>query len=91
MRAIWGLSQIGGEGVRHALENLLEMTDDEDEVDFIEQALDNLSFNEDLELFELMDLEDVDEEIVSEDLFYYPEDALDTEDDDSDEDEDLQD
>jgi len=46
MAAIWALSQIGGEGVRQALEKMLDESEDDDEVSFIEQALDNLAFNE---------------------------------------------
>jgi HEAT repeat protein len=65
--AIWSLSQIGGEDVRTFLEALLDQTEEDDEqVGFLEEALDNLSFTEDLDRFELMafdpdDLEDLDE------------------------------
>lgn len=55
--AIWSLSQIGGEGVRDSLEELLEETEDEEEVEFIESALDNLSFTEDIQLYDLIDYE----------------------------------
>lgn len=44
--AIWSLSQIGGEEVRATLEKLAEETEDEDEADYLEEALDNLSFTE---------------------------------------------
>jgi hypothetical protein len=54
--AIWSLSQIGGEGIRDVLEGLVDETEDEDEVEFIEEALENLSFTEDLELFTMFDL-----------------------------------
>jgi HEAT repeat protein len=53
--AIWSLSQIGGEGVRETLEQLQEDTEDEEEADFIESALDNLTFTEDFQLFSLFD------------------------------------
>ena len=46
--AIWALSQIGGTGVRKPLENLLETTDDDEEADQIEKALDNLDFTEEM-------------------------------------------
>jgi HEAT repeat protein len=65
--AIWSLSQIGGEDVRTFLEALLDQTEEDDEqVGFLEEALDNLAFTEDLDRFELMafdpdDLEDLDE------------------------------
>jgi len=54
--AIWSLSQIGGEGVRARLEELYEETDDDDEADFIDSALDNLDFTEDIALFDLLEL-----------------------------------
>ena len=52
--AIWSLSQIGGEDVRTYLENLLDQAEDEDQAEFLEEALDNLTFTEDLDRFELM-------------------------------------
>jgi HEAT repeat protein len=60
--AIWSLSQIGGEGVRQRLEDLYEQTDDDDEADFIDSALDNLDFTEDIPLFDLMDVSEEDED-----------------------------
>lgn len=57
MAAIWSLSQIGGEGVREHLEALAAATDDEDESEFIQNALENLEFTEDIELFDLIDVE----------------------------------
>jgi len=56
MAAVWALSQIGGEGVRDSLELLFEGCEDEDEADFIDRALDNLSFTEDLQLFSLLEV-----------------------------------
>jgi HEAT repeat protein len=60
--AIWSLSQIGGEGVRDVLENMYEETEDDEEAEFIEAALDNLAFTEDLDLFAIMDVDEDDEE-----------------------------
>jgi HEAT repeat protein len=83
MAAIWSLSQIGGEGVREALEQLYDETEDEDELDHIEAALDNLDFTEGIELFSILDVPDVDDDDLDE---------LDDDDDyefDLDEDEDL--
>jgi len=51
---IWSLSQVGGEDVRTYLENLLDQTEDDEEIEFIEDALANLSFTEDLEHFDLL-------------------------------------
>jgi HEAT repeat protein len=56
--AIWSLSQIGGERVAEALEALLEKTEDEDEAELIEDALDNLAFTVDMRNFALLDLPD---------------------------------
>lgn len=53
--AIWSLSQIGGEDVRIYLQNLLDNVEDDDEqIAFLEEALDNLSFTEDLASFDLL-------------------------------------
>ena len=48
--AVWSLSQIGGEGVRETLEQMYEETDDDDEADYLSEALDNLAFSEDMQL-----------------------------------------
>lgn len=63
---IWSLSQIGGEDARIYIVNLIENTEDEDLVAFLEDALENLDFNEELDKFDLLsldedDLEDLDE------------------------------
>jgi HEAT repeat protein len=59
---IWSLSQIGGEDVRTYLENLLDAVEDDDEqITFLEEALDNLAFTEDLERFDLLALDPEDE------------------------------
>jgi HEAT repeat protein len=64
--AIWSLSQIGGGDARIYLVNLIENTEDEDLLAFLEDALENLDFNEELDKFDLLsldedDLEDLDE------------------------------
>jgi hypothetical protein len=56
LASIWSLSQLGGEGVREALETLFDESDDEDDRDFIESALDNLNFNEDMQLLPIFEL-----------------------------------
>jgi HEAT repeat protein len=63
---IWALSKIGGEGVRARLEELLDLEPDEDEADFIDEALENLSFTEDMAKFNMLDV-DPDEELIEED------------------------
>ncbi len=59
LASIWSLSQLGGDGVRKVLEQLLPDTDDDEERTYIETALDNLSFNEEMDLLPLMDLSDM--------------------------------
>ena len=68
--AVWSLSQIGGEDVRTYLENMLDQSEDEEQIAYLEEALDNLAFTEDLDRFDLisfdpdidLDLEEVDED-----------------------------
>ena len=65
---IWSLSQIGGEDVRTYLENLLDQIEDDEQIAFLEEALDNLAFTEDLDRFDLLaydpenELTEIDEE-----------------------------
>src|SRR5688572_9471551 len=65
---IWSLSQIGGEDVRTYLENLLDQLEDDEQIGFLEEALDNLAFTEDLDRFDLLafdpdeDLTEIDED-----------------------------
>ncbi len=54
---IWALSKIGGEGVRAKLEELFEIEEDDEVADFIEEALDTLSFTEDMGGFDLFDVD----------------------------------
>lgn len=51
----WSLSQIGGDIAAEALEEYLERAEDEDEVDLIEDALENLAFNLELDELHLLD------------------------------------
>ncbi len=62
---IWSLSQIGGEDARTYIETLLDQTDDEEQTVFLEEALENLAFTEDLDRFDLINFEpdlDLDED-----------------------------
>jgi hypothetical protein len=54
---IWSLSQIGGEDARTYIENLLDQTEDEEQIQFLEEALENLTFTEDLDRFDLLNYE----------------------------------
>lgn len=75
MAAIWSLSQIGGEDARAYILNMLENTEDEDATEFLEDALENLDFNEELNKFDLLSLDEDD------DLSEFDEDDLDDEED----------
>ena len=61
MAAIWALSQIGGEDARAYILNMLDNTDDEDVAEFLEDALDNLDFNEQLNRFDMLSLDEDDD------------------------------
>jgi HEAT repeat protein len=65
--AIWSLTKIGGEGVRELIETNLDETDDSDEILFLEEALENLDFTEQVNLFDIMYIEEQDPENWSED------------------------
>jgi HEAT repeat protein len=58
--AIWSLSKIGGEGVRSLIEIALEETEDLDDIRFLEEALENLDFTEQINTFDLMYIDDDD-------------------------------
>lgn len=55
--AIWSLSQIGGEDARLYIENLLDVAEKDEQIAFLEDALDNLAFTEDLERFDFLSLD----------------------------------
>ena len=72
--AIWALSKIGGHGVRKLIENSIEDAEDDEEVMFLEEALENLDFTEQTNMFDMMvieedDLEDDDQDDWREDDF----------------------
>lgn len=54
---IWSLSQIGGEHVREALEELVEDAEDDTEIDYIESALENLEFTDNFTLTDMFDFD----------------------------------
>lgn len=53
----WALSKIGGKGVRERLEQELQNAEDEDLMDVLDMALENLDFTEDSEDFDLFDIQ----------------------------------
>jgi HEAT repeat protein len=56
LAAIWALSQVGGSGVREALELYLESIDDSEEADQINNALENLEFTEEMREISLLEI-----------------------------------
>lgn len=64
--AIWSLSQVGGEEARRALNRLLRKAD-EDERDFIQDALDNLDFTEEMQDFSKIIFDEEGDELDDED------------------------
>ena len=66
--AIWSLSQISGEGVREVLEELWEYAEEETEIDLLEAALDNLEFNENAELFSILDFPEIEQDAFGDDF-----------------------
>lgn len=65
--AIWSLSQIGGDDARVYLLHLIEQTDDEALTEYLEEALENLDFIEELNKFDLLSL-DADDDLEEIDL-----------------------
>jgi len=62
LAAIWSLSKIGGQGVRNLIEVSLEDAEDDDEEQFLEEALENLDFTEQVNTFDLISLDEEDVE-----------------------------
>jgi HEAT repeat protein len=56
--AIWSLSQIGGNGVKAMFDEIMESEIDDDLADFMENAIDNLAFNDGIADFNLFDLDE---------------------------------
>jgi hypothetical protein len=93
MTALWALSQIGGKGVRKVLQERIAASDDTNEIEFLESALDNLDFNEGIHEMNLIGLDEEDlftsddgDEFDADDFFAYDEDEEDMFDEDIDED-----
>lgn len=58
--AIWSLGQVGGPDARETLLNLLDETEDDEEREYIEEALENLAFQDDMLNLPLLDLDEDD-------------------------------
>lgn len=64
LASIWALSQVGGEGVQSALEKMHEETADDNEVDQIERALENLDFTEEMRNLAFLEIPEAGDEPV---------------------------
>jgi HEAT repeat protein len=54
---VWSLSQIGGKGVGAVLNALLEISEDDEEAAFIDEAIENLALNEEIGSFDILDID----------------------------------
>jgi HEAT repeat protein len=52
--AIWALSKIGGKGVRNLIEMSIDDAEDDEEIQFLEEALQNLDFTEQVNSFDML-------------------------------------
>jgi hypothetical protein len=71
--AIWALSKIGGKGVRKLIESSIDEAEDDSEVQFLEEALENLDFTEQTNMFDMLvvdedNLEDDDDDWLIDDF-----------------------
>ena len=85
LASIWSLSQIGGNGVREALELLYSESEDDDEQAYLEKALDNLEYTEEIRLMPFFELpeQDLEEDYDENDgLDWFTGDGIEEEDDD---------
>lgn len=54
---IWALSQIGGEDVRVTIQTLLDQAEEDEIIDFLEEAIDNLDLTDQMNSFDLLALD----------------------------------
>jgi len=66
--AIWSLTKIGGGGIRKLIEMSLEETNDPEEQQFLEEALENLDFSEQVNAFDMLVLEEDPEDWIEDEL-----------------------
>ncbi|MDH3944454.1 MAG: HEAT repeat domain-containing protein [Anaerolineae bacterium] len=64
--AVWSLSEIGGEEARDALDDLLALVDDEEEVEFLDSAMENLFLIDEIKELSMMDFSEEDLEDLNE-------------------------
>ena len=61
---IWSLSCIGGEDVRTVIEAIMAETEEEMEIEMLEEALENLSLTEEMEQFDIFKFDADDEDLI---------------------------
>jgi HEAT repeat protein len=54
LASIWSLSQLGGEGVLETLERMYEEAEDEEDIEYLQMALDNLAFNQGVQFMPML-------------------------------------
>lgn len=86
LAGIWSLSKIGGHKVRNTLEEMLEESEDDEEIDILEDALENLEFTEGFNKFGILDFMPETDEQIAEWETLKDETSDDDEEDDEDED-----
>jgi len=74
--SIWSLSQIGGEGVRDLLEELSNEAEDDEEIEFLVDALANLEFNLGMQFFPLIDIMEEEEDYLDDNYDLYSDDEV---------------
>ncbi|MCW5873064.1 MAG: HEAT repeat domain-containing protein [Anaerolineales bacterium] len=55
LAAAWALSQIGGNGIADTLEEMIERAEDDEEIEFLENAIENLAFTNEMDELSLID------------------------------------
>jgi len=65
---IWSLSQIGGEISKKKLEELLEKSTDDEEIDWVEKALENIELGGQLESIDMLEYDPDETDLDDEDL-----------------------
>ena len=63
--SIWSLSQIGGVGIQEAFEELYDELVDDQKLEYLELAMDNLSFTDGMTLRPFLDISDLDDSDLS--------------------------
>lgn len=66
--SMWSLSEIGGEGVREALETIYEESEDDQELAYLEEIMENLAINEGMPMRPLVEYPEIEEDEEGEEV-----------------------